>query len=514
MAKGWLSKWFGRGRPKVRAAYDAARTTPDNRKHWAAADAFSPDSAMSADVRRTLRIRARYEVANNSYAKGIVLTLANDLIGTGPNLQVHSHPRAKDIESRFWDWCVAIDLPRQLRTMRMARAVDGESFALLQNNPALPGIVKLDVTMIEADQVADPTASSLDSDRVDGIRHDSFGRPISYRVLDQHPGDTSFLSALSFRDFPARAVVHYFRRDRAGQSRGIPDITPALPLFAEMRRYSMAVLAAAETAASFAIVLKSTAPADADNAKVCMPFDEVEIDRRMATVLPDGYDMGQTKPEQPTSTHDSYIKTILREIGRCLNMPYNVVAGDSSGHNYSSGRLDHQTYHKSVRVERSELESLVLDRLFRAWLSAARVFYADFHDIVSEEVRVSWVWDGFEHVDPQKESTAQITRLSGGLSTFQKEFAAMGLDAEEQHTIAASELGITLKEYRAALLAKMFPSPPMQAPVAEPTTDAPDDPDPEDDDEEDGEGEDAAARLHRNGMNGVPITRMAWNGQK
>ena len=37
--------------------------------------------------------------------------------------------------------------------------------------------------------------------------------------------------------------------DRPGQARGIPDITPALPLFAQLRRFTLAVLAAAETAA-------------------------------------------------------------------------------------------------------------------------------------------------------------------------------------------------------------------------------------------------------------------------
>ena len=52
------------------------------------ADGLSADAANSPEVRRTLRNRARYEVANNSYARGIVLTLANDLIGTGPRLQM------------------------------------------------------------------------------------------------------------------------------------------------------------------------------------------------------------------------------------------------------------------------------------------------------------------------------------------------------------------------------------------------------------------------------------------
>ena len=63
-------------------------TTDENRRHWANADGLSANAANSAEVRRTLRNRARYEVANNSYASGIVLTLANDVIGTGPRLQM------------------------------------------------------------------------------------------------------------------------------------------------------------------------------------------------------------------------------------------------------------------------------------------------------------------------------------------------------------------------------------------------------------------------------------------
>jgi hypothetical protein len=72
----------------LRARYDAAATTDDNRRHWANADGLSANAANSAEVRRILRNRARYEVANNSYARGIVLTLANDVIGTGPRLQL------------------------------------------------------------------------------------------------------------------------------------------------------------------------------------------------------------------------------------------------------------------------------------------------------------------------------------------------------------------------------------------------------------------------------------------
>ena len=88
--------WWAWSKPKkvqavrpvmiVRGRYDAAQTTPDNRKHWANADHLSADAAATPEVRRALRNRARYEVANNRYARGIVLTLANDVTGRRTHL--------------------------------------------------------------------------------------------------------------------------------------------------------------------------------------------------------------------------------------------------------------------------------------------------------------------------------------------------------------------------------------------------------------------------------------------
>ena len=53
----------------VRARFDAAQTTRDNWRHWSAADHLSADMEAAPEVRRTLRMRSRYEVANNSYAR-------------------------------------------------------------------------------------------------------------------------------------------------------------------------------------------------------------------------------------------------------------------------------------------------------------------------------------------------------------------------------------------------------------------------------------------------------------
>ena len=58
------------------------------------------------------------------------------------------------------------------------------------------------------------------------------GNPQTYHVLRAHPGESRGPLVPGYDEFPADAVLHWFRPDRPGQARGIPDIMPALPLFA------------------------------------------------------------------------------------------------------------------------------------------------------------------------------------------------------------------------------------------------------------------------------------------
>jgi len=464
----------------VVAKFDSAKTTPENRKHWANADGLSPNAAINPEVRRVLRNRARYEVANNSYAKGIVLTLANDTIGTGPRLQMLSDdPEANArIEDAFEQWSRAVDLPGKLRTMRMARAETGEAFALLVNNPGVASPVSLDLKLIEADQVCTPLLQRGRTDEIDGILLDQWGNPSAYRVLKRHPGDSSFLRALSapiddlfaYDTLPAASVVHYFRADRPGQLRGIPDITPALPLFAQLRRYTLATIAAAETAANFAAVIYTDSPANGE-ADPLEPMDEVELEQRLATVLPGGWKLGQVHAEQPTTTFGEFKREVLNEIARCLNMPFNVAAGNSSGYNYASGRLDHQVYFKSIRVEQHHLQLAVLDRILKAWLNEAVLV----EGLLPQSLRTvarslpehAWFWDGVEHVDPAKEANAQATRLANHTTTLAVEFARQGRDWEQELRQRAKELTL-MNALGLALATPQNAAPASNAPAEDP----------------------------------------------
>lgn len=428
-------------RPSVRARYDAAQRDKDSQNHWAEADDLSARYANSADVRHILRRRSRYERANNSYLDGIAITLANDTIGTGPRLQVRS-PDAdvnQEITEAFEEWSCCIGLAEKLRTMRQARCIDGEAFAIMITNPKLSTPVQLDLRLVEADQISTPFPAPLDQLAVDGIRFDQYGNPLEYHVLKYHPGDLFQGYTTQFDRIPAEFVLHWFLAKRPQQYRGVPDVTAALPLFAQLRRFTLAVLAAAETAADFAALLETQAPPDSDE-DVPEPFESLQIVKRMMTTLPAGAKLAQLKAEQPATSFEMFQRQILIEIARCLGMPYNIAAGNSAGYNYSSGRLDHQTYYKSIAVDQYHVEECMLKRIFLAWLAEA-VLLGQI-ERQPKPLKYQWFWDGHGHVDPEKEATAQQIRLASNTSTLADEWARQGHDWRERLTQRAEEINL------------------------------------------------------------------------
>jgi lambda family phage portal protein len=434
------------------ARYDAAQTTDDNSRHWQHADHLSAQAANTLAVRRTLRSRARYEcVENNSLAKGMILTLANDAIGTTPRLQLYDES-AKPLERSFTAWAKEIRLGAKLRTARASKAVDGEIFLLFVTNNRLRHPVKLDVRLVEGDQISTPDfdAGAITENAVDGIRFDEEGNPAVYHLLRFHPGGSEYgvFASLEYDEVPAANVLHWYREDRPGQKRGIPEVTSALPLFAQLRRFVLATIAAAETAADFAAVLYTDGASLSDSQIEALDaLDAIEIEKRMLTTMPMGWKIEQLKAEHPTTTFEMFRRAMIAEIARCLNMPYNVAAADSSSHNYAAARLDSKSYHRSLDVERSDCEASVLDPVFFAFTDEAALLPGVVPDGIGPlgDIRHRWFFDGHPHADPSKEAAANHIAWFDGHLTDDDILFARGKDPDEHYEQLAKQQAMRRK---------------------------------------------------------------------
>ncbi|NMA39006.1 MAG: phage portal protein [Lentisphaerae bacterium] len=440
---------------RIAARINAASRSADSQRNFSGADYLSADAALNRSVRRLISIRSRNEFVNNSYAYGIIHTLADDTIGTGPRLQLEpaeegdlftTDPKFQRREQRFHRWTRQIRLNALLRCARIAKALDGETFIWLQTNPCSGREVPLEPRLFEAEyvssrhyqpEIAHASGHPLEAD---GISYDRYGNPISYRFSRFHPGSSGGFAVDEGVQVPAEQIIHYANLVRAGQHRGLSEMAACLHIFNDLRRYSTAVVLAAEVAANLSFIISHDLPPelyeqtidhDAEG-RVITALDlqggpgEFVHGSNMGLSFPAGYKASQLKAEQPTATYVTFKDAKIAEAARVFSMPFNIASGNSSDYNYASGRLDHQVYHKKLLIERENIAVEILDRILAAWEEYDQVLHPADYRI--DSAGHSWMWDGFEHVDPIKEANAQAARLTNGVTTLAEECAREGRD--------------------------------------------------------------------------------------
>lgn len=447
-------------RDRLEARYDAAQTTTENERYWAQSDGMSAKAAGSPEVRRKLRERARYEVANDAYCAGMIQTKVIDTLGSVPRLsiQLPNTTAATEISQQFARWAMSIDLGAKLRVMYRAYLIDGESFLRRTIDKRRPeNDVQLDYTLHEAEEVATPFPQTEGPDYLDGVYLDDNGRPVAYDLLNVHPGDSlgtrwfgeSQLDATRYE--AGDIMLHLYRVDRPGQIRGISHLTPALSLFAKRRRYALATVTAAETAASLSAVLYTDHSALTD-AEIAVLEDDsfFDLPRGSMPVLPMGYKIGQLSAEHPTETYEMFSRELIQEIARCLGIPLIVALANSQNANYSSGRLDYQAYHQLIQVDRHWIISRVLNHIFEHWLEEAQSIPGYLPvEAYRDNLPRRWFWDPKPHVDPEKEANATLLLWEKGLALDEDHFLEnLGRDpaevyfALEQQNKRRKELGL------------------------------------------------------------------------
>ena len=432
-------------RRKLVAKWDAANTTGTYRDHWLSADYLAPNASASPSVRRRIRSRARYEYLNNSYAFGMIRTLADYVIGTGPVLRMMPKPNASkaqinrlnELSERFNAWAWEIDLAGKLHAMRKAKAVDGEGVGLITSGREVAGVT-LDLLPIECDYIGENNfMASVTEDTPDGVIIGRNGYPVQYKVFAQHPEKNPFQTP---NLVDAKYVFHWFTAPRLGMWRGVSELAPALTMFAQLRRYTGAVVTAAEAAASISGFMETNLPINPDaqmaTADNIGDATEFPVERNMFLSAPYGWKMSQIKAEHPGTMHDKFIQSILREIGRSLSMPYAVAAMDASGHNYSSMRGDWQAFMAAVAVERAQVERVGLENLLNQFIEEAK--YSGLGPM-NFAYDYDWDWPGFVPIDEKKSAEARRIALESRMTTYASEFSKLGLNWRDQFAQIGTE---------------------------------------------------------------------------
>ena len=433
-----------------------------------------------------LRAWARALVRDNAYAWNVVDTIVSNVVGDGITAQsTYETPEGEDIEDAndirdrvFQEWCEVADINGQLtfaeiQILCQREIVEaGEVLVRLIKTPSQEyrGIsrpVPFALELIEADRLSlerdtykarqrmgDVSKNSI----VRGVELDEKGRPVAYWIYPQHPNSPYSLGNQVPERIPANEMLHLFRRERVGQSRGVSWFAPIASVTRDLGVYIDNELQASAVASCFGVVIKTSTPAGSLQA----PEGEDTVDDNgnsldylepgMISRLNPDESIEVINPGRPNSASEAWINLMLRGIAAGTGTNYEAVSKDFSKTSYSSSRTSKLEDRPRVKRWQNYLVCHLCQPVWDEFCNAAARQGLDGFPTSSEllEARrvvspVEWQLPEQEWVDPSSEQSAAVDSLNNFMSTYQDELGSRGRSWRATFYQAAKERKLRMR---------------------------------------------------------------------
>jgi lambda family phage portal protein len=413
-----------------------------------------------------LRAEARRLVRDNSYAWGVVDTIVSSVVGAGIQAQsTFETPEGDDIEDindlrdKAWsEWSEVADINgrltlEEIQIIALREMVEaGEVLIRIVNLPSTEyrGITRpipMALEIIEADRLAtDRDTYTMGIDRGDGtrvirgIKVDESGKPISYMIYEDHPLQPYAVSRTP-KEIPAREIIHLFRQDRVGQTRGVTWFSAALASIRDLGTYLDNELQASAIASCFTAAIKTETPlGNLNNPETGSGIDsagnrERYIEPGLIFDLNPGESVEVINPTRPNNAAGEWTKVILRGIAVGTGLSYEVVARDYSQTTYSSSRTSQLEDRRRFRIIQKYLIRHLLQPVWDRFCDAASRTSLDGFpgpsDLLSDRRRftpVEWQTPKWEWVDPGVEQVTSEAGINSFTATYSEVLGAQGLN--------------------------------------------------------------------------------------
>ncbi|MBI4212053.1 MAG: phage portal protein [Deltaproteobacteria bacterium] len=450
--KHWIDRLISYFNPKAgakrahyRAVEDLFQSAPSKRRYEAASIGRRTkgwnalDTGPNAEVKpalNRLRARSRDLVRNNSYASRAIQVISANVVGTG----IIPQPKNKKIDELWSSWGDTLQCDSEgqnnfygIQALALREITEaGEVLIrkiMRRNSDGFQ--VPLQLQVIEADFLYDLTDRVMPGGGFlkQGIEFDSQGNRVAYHLYRQHPGETSFPgNNFESARIPANEILHIYRKDRAGQIRGVPWGSPALLKLRDFDDYDDAQLIRQKIAACFAAFVMDKEASDG-------PGNESDaLDKKLEPGLiydlPPGKEITFGNPPAVGLEYEPYAAVTLRAIATGYGVTYESLTQDYSRVNFSSGRMGWIEFHRNIEQWRWNMLIPNLCEPVWDWFVEAAELAG--HVSVNRVKKATWTPPKREMIDPVKETEAQVTAIRGGLKTLSEAIREQGNDPEKQ----------------------------------------------------------------------------------
>lgn len=400
-------------------------------------------NAETGPALSTLRNNARDLERNNGWAVKGLTGIVSNVVGTGIRCQPKGPKEKAKKASKIWkQWAETTacdfdgrnDLYGIQGLVMQSVARDGEALVRFRWSPvAVNGKstrFPLQLQVLEADFL-DMTRTNGDNSNsvIQGVEVDDQGRVVAYWLYEQHPGESgvSFFKRKKYRSnrVPADEVIRIYRQDRAGQLRGVSWFAPVILSLKDLDEYEDAQLIRQKIAACFAVFVRDSQGIEETTAPNAKALPE-RVEPGIIEHLPAGKDISFADPPS-VEGYDVYTRTILRKIAAGFGLTYEVMTGDYSMTNFSSGRMSWIEMGRNISNWRWRM--LIPQLCVPIWdqfVRTAKIAGTDLDGVIAE-----WTAPRRELVNPKEEIAATVAEIRAGLLSISEAVRERGFDFDD-----------------------------------------------------------------------------------
>jgi lambda family phage portal protein len=398
---------------------------------------FRPPELLATDLvldLATLRAQSRHLCRTHGPARAAQVAIDANLVGHGIALKIDTGNPAHDakLQAAFDAWADSCGVNGEslfaLQSQGARELVPcGEILWRLIDDPNRPGIPVM-ILPLEPEWLADlnQIPGTAGPSISGGVEYDKFGRPVRYHLSDPR---ATFGVGSAVEPVSADRIIHAFERTRALQARGEPWLAPTIMTMLQEKRLVAAELRSAENTAAMSAFLVPQSGPSAIGAAASTGERRLDIRPGSIAVGRPGDQLTTLSNTRPSQQIAPFRQMLRGDECAALRLGQRWLDRDTSRANYSSMRADmldsdriwsplRQWFGRATAGD-------VLRRIAPYLVIAAGV------PIKPESIRYRLVPDGQPYVDPQKDISAALLAIAGGLSTWEDEIGSRGNDATD-----------------------------------------------------------------------------------
>jgi lambda family phage portal protein len=399
-----------------------------------------------------LLIKSRDIVRRNAIAFAGVEAVVANAIGTGikPQSMVTDAALRERIQALWREWVEEADHDGLtdlygLQSGAMRSMVEGgECLIKLVPQTDTDSLVPLKLQLLEPELLPTHLNTMLPDGGVirSGIEFDAKGKRVAYHLYPHHPNDGVFpMSGESLVPIrvDAAQIVHLFRPLRPGQIRGEPWLSRALVKLSELDQYDDAELVRKKTSAMFLGFITRNSPEEnlmGEGAANQQGIALAGMEPGTMQVLEPGEDIKFSSPADVGGQYSEFLRMQYRSVAAAMGCTYEQLTGDLTQVNYSSIRAGLLEFRRRIEaIQHGVLVHQMCRPIWRAWMDQAVLSGAldspDYLKNRRQYLAAKWVPQGWQWVDPLKETNAMLASIRAGLMSRSEAISSVGYDAED-----------------------------------------------------------------------------------